>query len=445
MSPDVTANAEVSRGVPAESRSLTNSQAWLARARRTIPSCSQTFSKAPTQFVQGVAPAFLQRGKGAHVWDVDGNEYLDYSMALGPIILGHAHPAVTEAVSRQAAEATVLSLPHPLEVEVAETLVDCIPCAEMVRFAKNGSDATAGAVRLARAYTGRDVIACCGYHGWQDWYIGTTTRHRGIPQAVRDLTVGFEYNNLESLKRVLEANQNRVAAVILEPVGIVEPQRGFLEGVREFVHAAGALLIFDEVVTGFRLAIGGAQEYFGITPDLACVGKAMGNGYPIAALVGRRDVMAMLDEVFFSFTFGGETIGLAAAKATIAELREREVISHLWNMGQLLKSGFNALAAEIGAPFAQCVGYAPRTVITFSPVNDLSPHALKTFFQQECLKRGILFTAAHNVCFAHSRDDITYTLEVYGTVLRLLKSAIETGDVLARLEGNVVEPVFRRP
>src|SRR6058998_3374788 len=214
---------------PTRDRSLAKSREYFTRARHVIPSCTQTFSKGPTQFVQGVAPIFLQRGQGSHVWDVDGNEYIDYPMALGPIVLGHDDPDVTAAVRAQLGDGVAFSLPHPLEVEVSELLTQVVPCAEMVRFGKNGSDATAGAVRVARAYTGREVIACCGYHGWQDWYIGTTTRHGGVPDSVRALTASFVYNQMETLAEVFDRHPGRVAAVILEPIGVVFPELGFLE------------------------------------------------------------------------------------------------------------------------------------------------------------------------------------------------------------------------
>jgi glutamate-1-semialdehyde-2,1-aminomutase len=427
-------------------RELKNSGELKAKAARLIPSCSQTFSKGPSQFIQGVAPVFLQRGSGSHVWDVDGNEYIDYPMALGPIILGHNYPAVTEAVLHQMQDGTTFSLPHPLEVEAAEMLVEIIPCAEMVRFGKNGSDVTAGAVRVARAYTGKEIVACCGYHGWQDWYIGTTTRNKGVPKAVQELTVAFEYNNIPSLERVFDEHKGQVAAVIMEPVGIIEPRDGFLQQVRELTQREGALLVFDEVVTGFRLALGGAQEYFRVVPDLACVGKAMGNGYPIAAVVGRREIMEVFDEIFFSFTFGGETISLAAAVATIAEIRRQNVIGHLWEQGTKLKDGYNVLAREFGVgAFTRCIGLPPRTVITYKDENGEESLVFKSLFQQECLKRGILFSGGQNICFSHSDADIDYTLRVYRTAMEILAEAIKKGDVLQRLEGEPVQPVFRKP
>ena len=427
-------------------RELKRSYALKAKAARLIPSGSQTFSKAPTQFVQGVAPVFLSRGQGSYVWDVDGNKYIDYAMALGPVILGHNYSAVTEAVTRQMADGTAFSLPHPLEVDVAEALVLLLPCAEMVRFGKNGSDATSGAVRVARAYTGREVIACCGYHGWQDWYIGTTTRNKGIPKAVQALTCVFEYNNIESLRHIFAQHPGQVAAVIMEPIGVVPPHNGFLQEVRELTRREGALLIFDEVVTGFRLALDGAQGYFKVTPDLACFGKGMANGYPLAAVVGRRDIMELFDEVFFSFTFGGETLALAAAAATITELSGKNVIAHLWEQGQRLQDGYNVLAKEYQlSKFTECIGLAPRTVVTFRDETGYDSLILKSLFQQECLKRGILFSGGHNLCFNHSPADIDYTLRVYRTAMEIVADALSKRNVTERLEGDAVQPVFRKP
>jgi len=420
------------------------SQEWFERGQRVIPGCSQTFSKGWTQFTFGASPIFLRSGKGCRVIDVDGNEYVDYPMALGPIVLGHNYPRVSEAVRRQMDEGTTFSLPHPLEVQVAETLVEIVPCAEMVRFAKNGSDATSGAVRLARAFTGREIIACCGYHGWQDWYIGTTTRNKGVPKAVQDLTIPFEYNNIASLERIFAEHSGQVAAVIMEPVGVIEPEQGFLERIRELTRREGALLIFDEIITGFRLALGGAQEYFGVIPDLACFGKAMGNGYPISAVVGRREIMQLFDEVFFSFTFGGETVSLAAALATISEMRKKNVISHLWEQGQKLKDGYNVLAREFGVDrYTECIGLPPRTVVTFKDETGSESLVLKSLFQQECLKRGVLFSGGHNVCYSHSNADIDHTLQAYRSAMEILAEGIKSGDPSQSLEGAPVQPVFR--
>jgi glutamate-1-semialdehyde aminotransferase len=290
--------------VRAETRSLHESARLLERARHVIPGFTQTLSKNPTQWVQGVAPAYIARASGAHVWDVDGNRYLDFPMALGPVILGHADAAVNEAIVRQLRDGISFTLPHPIEVEVAERVVDLVPGAERVRFAKTGSEATSAAVRLARACTGRDVVLTCGYHGWHDWYIGSTSRAAGVPDAVRALVGTFKFNDLASLDAALGRHRGETAAVILEPCGAEEPTPGFLEGVVERTHAVGAVAIFDEIITGFRLAPGGAQEHYGVEADLAAFGKALGNGRlegPSAAEAGemyrlaRRSVVAALD------------------------------------------------------------------------------------------------------------------------------------------------------
>lgn len=415
------------------------------KVKKIIPDCSQTFSKGPSQFVQGVVPVFLERGKGSHVWDIDGNEYIDYAMSLGPIILGHNYPVVNEAVKAILNKGTTFTLPHRLESELAELLCEIIPCAEMVRFGKNGSDATSGAVRVARAYTGRDKIVCCGYHGWQDWYIATTTRNKGIPEEVKKLTLTFEYNKIETLEKIFAENKNEVACVIMEPVGVIEPENNFLQTVKDLAHKNDAVLIFDEVVTGFRFALGGAQEYFGVIPDLACFGKAMGNGFPISAIVGKKEIMKLFEEVFYSFTFGGEIVSIAAAIVTIKELKEKRVISYLWEQGRKIRDGYNVLVKELGLEeFTECVGYPPRTVVAFKNKKGEDDLLLKSLFQQECIKRGILFTGNHNICFSHSNKDIDYTLRVYRTTLEIIKQAIKKKKVKESLRGKPVKPVFRK-
>lgn len=432
-------------GIEPKPRSLEKSRAWLERAANVIPGCSQTFSKGPNQFVKGISPTFLQRGKGSHVWDVDGNEYIDYVNGLGPTILGNDDPAVSDAVVKQVKGGATFTLPHPLEVELAELLCEIIPCAEMVRYGKNGSDATAGAVRVARAFTQREKVACCGYHGWQDWFIGTTTRNAGVPRSTQELTKTFGYNDIASLEKVFSENPGEIACVIMEPVGIVEPAPGFLEAVKELCAKNGALLVFDEVVTGFRMHIGGAQALYGVTPDIGCFGKAMGNGYPIAAVVGRRDVMKVMDDVFFSFTFGGDVIGLAASIATIREMQRKPVIDHLWAQGERLRDGYNALAKYYGlAEVTKCIGLAPRTVCTFADTSKADGLVVRSIVQQELIKRGVLFLVGHNTCFAHSDDDVEQTLRAHRSALAVLAKALDSKDPKEFLEGSPVEAVFRK-
>src|ERR1019366_2490225 len=243
------------------------SEEYLARALKTVPLGSQTFSKSKTQLPIGVSPFFASKGKGAYLWDVDGNKYIDFVNSLASITLGYNDPDVNKAVMEEFQNGTIYSLSHELEFKVAEKIVEMVPCAEMVRFGKNGSDATSGAIRLARAYTQRDHVLVCGYHGWQDWYIGSTTRDLGVPQAIKDLTHKFIYNDINSLETKLNELKGKVAAVILEPVNVVAPENDFLQKVKELTHKHGAVLIFDETITGFRYANGGAQEFFGVTPD----------------------------------------------------------------------------------------------------------------------------------------------------------------------------------
>ncbi|MEW6008460.1 MAG: aminotransferase class III-fold pyridoxal phosphate-dependent enzyme [Candidatus Omnitrophota bacterium] len=415
------------------------------KARKLIPGCSQTFSKGPSQFVQGIAPVFLEDAKGCRVRDVDGNEYIDYAMALGPVVLGYNYPSVSEAVKKTLEKGTTFTLPNRLEVELSEILCEIIPCAQMVRFGKNGSDVTSGAVRVARAYTGKDKVACCGYHGWQDWYIATTSRDRGIPEAVKNLSLTFEYNKIETLEKVFAQNLNQIACVIMEPVGVIEPKDNFLEKVKELTHKNGSILIFDEVISGFRFALGGAGEYFNVIPDLACFGKAMGNGFPISAVVGKKEIMKLFEEVFYSFTFGGEIVSIAAAIATIKELRKKSVIRYLWSQGRKIKDGFNVLVKEYSLEnHMQCRGLPPRTVITFKDEKGDDGLLLKSLFQQECIDRGILFTSAHNICFSHSDKDIDYTLRVYNTVLEIIKGAVLRGRVKKMLKGEMLKPIFRK-
>jgi glutamate-1-semialdehyde 2,1-aminomutase len=420
---------------------ISESESWWARTRGLIPAGTQTLAKGPGQFVRGVAPIFLKSGHGARVVDVDGNEYLDFSMAVGPLSLGYADPDVDAAIRAQLEDGITFSLMHPLEVEVAELVREVVPNAESVRFSKTGADVTSAAVRLARALTGRDKVFTCGYHGWHDWTIATTDRNLGIPEAVAQLTYTLAYNDLEGLEVVDE----ETACVILEPTTFEAPKPGFLEALRDACRRAGALLVFDEMWTGFRLALGGAQERFGVTPDLACFSKAVANGMPLSILTGRHDVMSLLEkQVFFFTTFGGEALSLAAAKATIEKLRREQVVLHLETLGTRLQDGYNALAHELGlAAVTRCVGFPCRTLVTFEAKAG-DPLVFKSFVQQELIRRGILWSGFHNICFAHTAADVDYTLGAWREALSLLRDALAEGKVRERLRGAPVEPVFRR-
>ncbi len=422
-------------------RSLQNSQALWERGKHAIPCGTQTLSKAPSQFVYGVYPIYLVSGSGSCVFDVDGNRYIDYPMGLGAVLLGHAYPAVVEAVCTQSAKGSIFSLMHPLEVELAECLCEVIPCAEMVRFAKNGSDATAAAVRLARAVTGREKIAYCGYHGWHDWYAVKTPMAAGIPGAFKDLAIPFQYNCIESLEAVFRANHQEVAAVIFEQ-GAEEPKDGFLERLVETAHREGALVIWDEIVTGLRYALGGAQEYYGVTPDLACFGKGLSNGFPLSAVVGRRDLMKEFDRVFVSMTFGGETVSLAAALATVGEVRSRDVTRYLWQLGEYWRKSFNQLASTSRVAVS-CIGAGPRTSFSFAATGGYAANEIRSLFLQECVKRGVLFGVPIFISFSHSPQDIEFTLQVTAEAIELVDRALVSGDLHQCMEGEMAGEVFR--
>jgi glutamate-1-semialdehyde 2,1-aminomutase len=420
---------------------ISQSDEYYARALQLIPAVTQTLAKGPGQYVRGVAPKFLRRGKGSHVWDVDGNEFLDFNMGIGPLSLGYCYEPVDRAIREQLSEGITFSQMHPLEVEVAELIHQIIPNAEGVRYSKTGCDVTTAAVRLARAYTGRSRVLCCGYHGWHDWYISVTDRTRGIPKEVQDLTFTFNYNDIQS---VADSIDNDTACVILEPVVFEAPRDNFLHRLKELCVQNGTLLIFDEMWTGFRLALGGAQEYFSVQADLMCYSKAVANGMPLSILAGRKDVMSLCDrDIFFFTTFGGEALSLAAARATINELRDRRVPDHLARQGKKIREGYNAIARELGMEYTTCAGFDCRTIVTFNSGAG-NPLELKSLLQQELIRRGILWGGFHNMSFSHTDDDVAYTLSAYREALPVLHEAVRSGSVRSSLKGEPVEPVFRK-
>ena len=420
---------------------IKKSDEYYQKALKLIPAVTQTLAKGPGQNIKGVAPKYLVKGKGSHVWDVDGNEYLDYLMAIGPLSLGYAYDKVDEAIKKQLEDGITFSLMHPLEVEVAELINQVVPNAESVRYSKTGADVTSAAIRVARAFTCREKILCCGYHGWHDWYIGVTDRNKGIPKSTQDLTFTFNYNDIQSVKDSIDED---TAAVILEPFVFEEPKNNFLEELREVCKANGTLLIFDEMWTGFRIAVGGAQEYFGVKADLACFSKAVANGMPISILTGSKDIMSLLEkDVFFFTTFGGEALSLAAAKATMTELKEKNVPAQLARQGKKLKDGYNKIAQELDMNFTKCSGFDCRTIMTFD-TSVGNPLEMKSLVQQEMIKRGILWGGFHNMSFSHTDEDVEFTLKVYREVLPILKKAVEENNVKGYLRGEPVEPVFRK-
>lgn len=425
-------------------RSYRQSEALLDEALKLIPLGTQTFSKSLTQYPRGVAPFFIERADAGYCWDVDGNRYIDFVNSLASITLGHCDPDVTAAVTAQLTKGTIFSLPHPLEIEVARLLVETVPCAEKVRFGKNGSDATTGAIRAARAFTSRDRVAMCGYHGWQDWSIGSTARNKGIPVAVRELTHTFVYNDLDSLRTLFEAHPGEFAAVILEPMNIQEPAPGFLKGVVDLAHSHGSVAIFDETITGFRFARGGAQELFGVTPDLACFGKGLANGYPLSAVVGRADIMKEFENVFFSFTMGGEALSLAAARAVLTKMREQPVIEQLAAKGTHLIEVTRELIDKHGCgEFLSVSGHPSWSFLIIKDTPSATNWEIKTLWLQEIFARGILSVGTHNLTYAHTDTDIDALLVAYDEVFPILAASVADNRINQYLRCKPLEPLFK--
>lgn len=417
-----------------------------------IPGGAHTYSKGDDQFPAN-APRFLERGEGARVWDRDGTEYLDWSMALRAISLGYGYRPVIDAAVAQIRKGSNFGRPSYIETELAQDLADLIPGAEMVKFAKNGSTVTTAAVKLARAHTGRDLVAICADHAFfsfDDWFIGTTVCDAGVPQAIKDLTVSFRYNDIESVEAMFAADPDRIACVILEAATTEEPKDGFLHRLRDLCHASGAVFILDEMITGFRLHPSGAQSHFDVTPDLATFGKGMGNGFSVAALVGKREIMELgglfhdRPRVFLiSTTHGAENHGLAAARAVLKTYRECDVVGHMWTIGRQMTDGLNAAArdAGIGDRF-EVYGFPCNPAYICRGADGRPSPAMHTLFMQEMIKRRILIPYI-SPAFSHAAEDVERTVEAAHAVFETYARALEDGWE-EFVEGPIVKPVFRR-
>ena len=404
--------------------SFARSEELFARARQIVAG-GTTQGKAPNTLIPGEYPIYAARGQGATIWDVDGNAFLDWILAYGIIVLGYCDPDVDAAAIREIQSGFAFPLTRPVQNELAERLVEIIPCAEMVHFFKTGSDTTTAAVRLARITTGRDKIVRWGYNGWHDW---CCTRAAGIPQSVRDDILTFRYNDLDSLADVLNRNRGQVAGVIMMPLEIEAPQPGFLAGVRELAHQHGALFILDEMRSGFHLALGGAQEYYNVVPDLATFSKALSNGYAISVLAGRSDLMQTLAQTYVSSTFFTNSIAMAAAVATIDKLRRDAVIPHLWDIGRRLMDGLDRLARDLNVE-ARTIGIAPMPFLIFAQDDPAVRETAKYVFFRETTRRGLLLHPNHHwfVSAAHTEQDLAHTLEICEDAFREVKSELAAG------------------
>ena len=422
---------------------MKNSIKYLQDAKKLIPALSQTFSKAPYSYVEGIYPTYLSHGKGSHVFDVDNKEYIDFVLGLGPIILGYNYPAVNKAIKKQLSKGISFSIPHSIEVEASKTINSIIPGAEMIRFAKTGSDAGTAAIRAARAITKRDNIAYWGGGGvWHDWFTIITSRNEGIPKSLGKMIQKFKYNNIESLKILFEKWKGEVAAVYMEPMMTEFPKKDFLTDVKKLTKKNGAVLIFDEVITGFRFANGGAQELLKIQADITVFGKGIANGMPLAAITGKRKYMKKFNDIFYSTTYGGETLSLAASMAVINEIKTKPVIKHCWKLGEDLISKFNKLTNEVGVKI-KMEGIPVRSSIVCRDINNNPSLLIKSLFYQEMIKRGILLGPGYVfLSYSHSQKDIKKTLEAVEKSLKIVKKAIDTKTVKKSLNGKIMKSVM---
>lgn len=443
--------------IPSRPSRVPRSMAMYERAMALIPGGTQLISRRPSRVAQGVSPIYAARAQGARFWDIDGFEYIDWISGIGAILLGYADPVVDEAVCRQIASGTVYSVNHELEVELAETLCAAIPCAEMVRYAKCGGEACAVAVRIARGTTGRDKVLFCGYHGWHDWYLAANLMEEtglnahlfpgiepiGVPRALAGTVLPFPYGDLTALANLLEGHRGEVAAVIMEPLRSEIPPDGYLAGVKRLARDHGAVFILDEVSAGLRFSIGGAQQYLGVTPDMAVFAKSLSNGYPMAAVVGTREVMEPAARMFISSTYWSDTIGLRAALTTLQEVRRRDVPTQLWSFGARLKRELNVVALEVGLDVT-CSGIDVHPHLDFHVADPLLKSQVTTLYIQEMAKRRCHGYASFYLNAAQGEAELTETLTAARETFTIIRDALANGGVEQKLECAVQQDAFRR-
>ncbi len=418
---------------------IKKSEALFQQAKGYIPGGAQ-LTRRPDLFTSE-HPLYIEKAKGCRFTDIDGNEYIDYLMAYGPIILGYSYPRVNDSVRDILEKGTIFSMSHPLHVELAREMVRIIPCAELVYIKKTGSGATSAAVKIARVYTGKEKVIRYGYSGWHDWCWGCPWWRDytlAAPRVLKDYIFDIQYNDLESLEKLLKKKSGEVACLIMEPIKLEMPKKGYLEGVLDLCRKYGVLLIFDEIKTGFRLSLGGAQEYFGITPDMATYSKGMANGFPIAAVVGRKEIMEASKKIILSATFDGEVLGIAAALTTMHEIEEKKVNQHIWRLGQRLMSGLDNLAVEMGIE-AKCVGLPPMPYLNFISKKEVENQIVKETFYREAAARGVFFAPNHLwfISFSHKKKDIDETLEISRKAFKLSKEKLSSQEYRRSVESRL--------
>jgi glutamate-1-semialdehyde 2,1-aminomutase len=426
------------------------------RARKLIPGVTQLISRRPARAALGVSPIYASHAKGCRIWDIDGNEYVDWYSGIGPIILGYADEVVDGAVKAQIDRGSIFSIVEENAVELAEELVRLIPSAEMVRFCKGGGEACTVGVRIARGVTGRDKVLFCGYHGWHDWYLAANIGAErldehlfngidpiGIPRALEGTSIPFKYGDLEMLEDLLKGNDGEVACIIMEPMRTEMPPPGYLEGVRELATRYGVVLIFDEVSSGFRIALGGVQEHVGVTPDMSVFAKAISNGYPMGAVVGKREFMEPASRMFISSAYWDDSVGIVAALTTLKELQRRDAVAHFERIGGKFKAEVNRIAAEVELD-AECVGVAAHPGIRFNVDDPETAKKVSTLFIQENAKRGLILATGFFFNCSHDDEALAFTLEGVRGSFAVIADGLKNDRLDELLECQLQEDLFRR-
>ena len=436
---------------------VTRSYEIYERAGELIPGRTQLISRRASRYANGISPVYAQSAKGSRFIDVDENEYIDWMSAVGAIILGHADDIVDRAVTEQIGRGSLYSLNSALEIELAEELVNTIPSAEMVRYTKGGGEACAVAARIARGTTGRDKILFCGYHGWHDWYQAANygvdpesgeypfagIEPIGVPKALAGTVIPFSYGNLDMLRDLLEEQRGEVAAIMMEPLRSTLPEAGYLEGVKELAQSHDVILIFDEVSCGWRLSVGGVQEYLDITPDMTVLAKAMSNGYPMGAVVGSRAVMEPASRMFISSSYWSDNIGLAAALTTIRELKRRDSAARFQEIGEKLRQAMNDALAAAGLS-GSFTGLHTHPNFTLDLSDETLRPKVDTLFIQEMARRGIHCPMGFSLNLAHTEEDIRLTAEAAAEAFTVIKSGLASNNIDSLLVCDLTQEPFRR-
>ncbi|HBM15430.1 MAG TPA: glutamate-1-semialdehyde 2,1-aminomutase [Lentisphaeria bacterium] len=426
---------------------------YSERLNNVIPGGAHTYSRGDDQYPEN-APQILERGEGAYVFAPNGDKFLDYGMALRAVTLGYGYKSVAEAAIKQIWNGNNVTRASLIELEAAEVMVDLIPSVDMVKFAKNGSTVTSAAVKIARAYTGKKYIARCLDHpffSYDDWFIGDTPLTRGIPAEISGLTLNFRYNDIDSLVALFEKYSDQIACVILEPATSAHPENNFLQKLKKLCKTNGALFILDEMITGFRWHLQGAQTYYGVEPDLCTFGKGMANGFSVAVVAGKREFMSVggikeegAERVFLtSTTHGAEMSSLGALVETINVYKRFKVIEHMWSYGQKLINGMNDLAKDLGiGDNFKVEGVSCSPIVVTRDKGRSSSLAYRTLFLQEMIKNGVLIPCIA-LSFAHGELELQKTLEATRKSLQVYVKALESGYE-KYLQGKIVKPVFRK-